>query len=228
MVAEGWRETELLSFAGGLERSSEHPLAAAIVAGAEERGVELEKAGDFESHTGKGVSGKVAGKRVLLGNRRSLEDFGVPTADMDAEAQKLRDEGKTAMFVAVEDSAAGIVSVSVPIKETTPEAIDKLHSEGIRIVMLTGDSKATAAAVAQKLGIDDYVAEVMPEDKAHAVKRFQKEGRIVAMAGDGINDAPALAQAQVGIVRAALLSKATMRNIKQNLLFAFFYNALGC
>ncbi len=249
---EGWSESELLSFAGSLEKNSEHPLAAAIVAGAEERGVELAKVDDFESHTGKGVSGKVSGRQVLLGNSRLLEDFGIPTEVLDDEAQKLRDQGKTAMFVAVDEAAAGIVSVSDPIKETTPEAIDNLHSEGIRIVMLTGDSKATAAAVAQKLGIDDFVAEVMPEDKAEAVKRFQKEGKIVAMAGDGINDAPALAQAQVGIamgtgtdvamesaqvtlvkgdlrgiIRAVLLSKATMRNIKENLFFAFFYNALG-
>ncbi|HSO18170.1 MAG TPA: heavy metal translocating P-type ATPase, partial [Desulfosarcina sp.] len=252
VAAEGWQEMELLAFAGGLERGSEHPLAAAIVSGAEERGADLKKAEDFESHTGKGVSGVVDGKKVLLGNRRLLEDFEIVPDALADDAQKLRDEGKTAMFVAVDGEAAGIVSVSDPIKETTPEAMQKLHEEGIRIVMLTGDSQATAAAVAKKLGIDDFVAEVMPEDKADAVKKFQDQGKIVAMAGDGINDAPALAQAQVGIamgtgtdvamesasvtlvkgdlrgvVRAVLLSKATMRNIKQNLFFAFFYNALG-
>jgi len=251
-TAEGWNEKDLLSFAAGLERSSEHPLAAAIVSGAGDRNVEFEKAEDFESHTGKGVSGSVGGKVVLLGNRRLLEDFEVSTEALDTEAEKLRGEGKTAMFVAVDGKPAGIVSVSDPIKESTPEAMERLHAEGIRIVMLTGDSSATAAAVAEKLGINEYVAEVMPEDKAEAVKRYQQQGKVVAMAGDGINDAPALAQAQVGvamgtgtdvamesarvtlvkgdlrgIVRAVLLSKATMRNIKQNLFFAFFYNALG-
>lgn len=252
VTAEGWTEKDLIAYAGGLERSSEHPLAAAIVSGAEERGADLKKAEDFTSHTGKGVSGIVEGKNVLLGNRRLLEDFEIAPDALADDAQKLRDEGKTAMFVAVDGEAAGIVSVADPIKETTPEAMKKLHEEGIRIVMLTGDSQATAAAVARKLGIDDFIAEVVPEDKADTVKQLQDQGKIVAMAGDGINDAPALAQAQVGIamgtgtdvamesasvtlvkgdlrgvVRAVLLSKATMRNIKQNLFFAFFYNALG-
>jgi P-type Cu+ transporter len=252
VTAEGWTEKDLLAYAGGLERSSEHPLAAAIVSGAEERGADLKMAKDFTSHTGKGVSGIVEGKNVLLGNRRLLKDFEIVPEALVDDAQKLRDEGKTAMFVAVDGKVAGIVSVSDPIKETTPEAMKKLHEEGIHIVMLTGDSQATAAAVARKLGIDDFIAEVMPEDKADTVKQLQGRGKIVAMAGDGINDAPALAQAQVGIamgtgtdvamesasvtlvkgdlrgvVRAALLSKATMRNIKQNLFFAFFYNALG-
>jgi Cu+-exporting ATPase len=252
VTAEGWTEKNLLAYAGGLERSSEHPLAAAIVSGSEGRGADLKKSEDFTSHTGKGVSGVVDGKKVLLGNRRLLEDFEIVPDELADDAQKLRDEGKTAMFVAVDGEAAGIVSVSDPIKETTPEAMEKLHEEGIRVVMLTGDSQATAAAVAKKLGIDDFIAEVMPEDKADTVKRLQGQGKIVAMAGDGINDAPALAQAQVGIamgtgtdvamesasvtlvkgdlrgvVRAVLLSKATMRNIKQNLFFAFFYNALG-
>uniref|UniRef100_UPI0035674371 heavy metal translocating P-type ATPase n=1 Tax=Desulfosarcina sp. TaxID=2027861 RepID=UPI0035674371 len=252
IVADGWNEKDLLAYAGGLERSSEHPLAAAIVSGAEDRGVDLKKAEDFASHTGKGVSGIIDAKKVLLGNRRLLEEFEVVPDNLDNEVRKLRDEGKTAMFVAIDGEAAGIVSVSDPIKETTSEAMEKLHEEGIRIVMLTGDSEVTAAAVAKKLGIDDVVAEVMPEDKANAVKRLQDQGNIVAMAGDGINDAPALAQAQVGIamgtgtdvamesasvtlvkgdlrgiVRAIMLSKATMRNIKQNLFFAFFYNALG-
>jgi len=252
ITAEGWDEKELLRFAAGLERSSEHPLAHAIVSGAEDRGFEPAKSEDFESHTGKGVSGRVDGRQVLLGNKRLFEEFGVSSSSFNSKAESLRAEGKTAMYVAIDGEAAGIVSVSDPIKETSAEAIEKLHEEGIRIVMLTGDNQATAKAVADKLDIDDFVAEVMPEDKADAVKRFQEEGKVVAMAGDGINDAPALAQAQVGIamgtgtdvamesarvtlvkgdlrgiVRATLLSKATMRNIKQNLFFAFFYNGIG-
>jgi Cu+-exporting ATPase len=242
----------LLGVAAGLEKNSEHPLAEAIVSGTEEKGIDHEKGGDFESHTGKGISGKVDGKQVLLGNRRLLEAFKIGFSDLNPEAEALRTEGKTAMYVAIDGKLAGIVSVSDPIKETTAEAIEKLHKEGLRIVMLTGDNQATAKAVADKLGLDEFMAEVMPEDKADAVKRFQEQGKIVAMTGDGINDAPALAQAQVGIamgtgtdvamesarvtlvrgdlrgiVRAALLSKATMRNIKQNLFFAFVYNALG-
>jgi Cu+-exporting ATPase len=252
ITAKGWSEKELLSFAAGLERSSEHPLAEAIVSGAEDRGFEPAKSKDFESHTGKGVSGQVNGRQILLGNKRLFEAFGVSSGGLDSKAKNLRAKGKTAMYVAIDGKAAGIVSVSDPIKETSAEAIEKLHEEGIRIVMLTGDNQATAKAVADKLGIDDFVAEVMPEDKADAVKRFQEQGKIVAMAGDGINDAPALAQAQVGIamgtgtdvamesarvtlvkgdlrgiVRATLLSKATMRNIKQNLFFAFIYNGMG-
>ncbi|MEE4264441.1 MAG: heavy metal translocating P-type ATPase [Desulfobacteraceae bacterium] len=252
ITSEGWSEKEMLSFAAGLEQGSEHPLAAAIVSGTEEKGIEPVKSKDFESHTGKGVSGRINGRQVLLGNKRLLAAFGVSSGDLDSKAEQLRAGGKTVMYVAIDEKLAGIVSVSDPIKETTAEAIDKLHKEGIRIVMLTGDNQATAKAVADQLGLDDFVAEVMPEDKAGAVKRFQEQGKIVAMAGDGINDAPALAQAQVGIamgtgtdvamesaritlvrgdlrgiVRAALLSRATMRNIKQNLFFAFVYNALG-
>jgi Cu+-exporting ATPase len=252
IIAKGLNEKELLGPAAGLEKSSEHPLAAAIVSGTEEKGIEPLKSKDFESHTGKGVSGRVNGRQVLLGNKRLLETFGVSSGDLDSKAEALRTEGKTAMYVAIDGKLAGIVSVSDPIKETTAEAIEKLHKEGLRIVMLTGDNQATAKAVADKLGLDEFMAEVMPEDKADAVKRFQEQGKIVAMTGDGINDAPALAQAQVGIamgtgtdvamesarvtlvrgdlrgiVRAALLSKATMRNIKQNLFFAFVYNALG-
>ncbi len=249
---EGWSEQELLGYAAGIEKGSEHPLAEAIVSGAAEKGVDPLTASDFKSHTGKGVSGQVEGKQVLLGNRRLLESFDVAAAGLESDAEKLRTEGKTAMYVAVGGKAAGIVSVADPIKQTTAEAIGRLHDEGIRIVMLTGDNRATAEAVAGKLGIDDFVAEVMPEDKADAVRRYQEKGSVVAMAGDGINDAPALAQAQVGIamgtgtdvamesarvtlvkgdlrgiVQAVLLSKATMRNIKQNLFFAFVYNALG-
>jgi Cu+-exporting ATPase len=252
VTAEGWDEKDMLSLAAGLEQASEHPLAAAIVSGAKERGVALGKAGDFESHTGKGVSGRVDGKQILLGNRRLLEVFDVSPSALEDDAERLRAEGKTAMFVAVDGETAGIVCVSDPIKETTAEAVEKLHEEGIEIVMLTGDNRETAKAVAEKLGIDNFVAEVMPEDKADTVKRFQEAGKVVAMAGDGINDAPALAQAQVGIamgsgadvamesarvtlvkgdlrgiVSAVLLSKATIRNIKENLFFAFVYNALG-
>jgi Cu+-exporting ATPase len=252
ITADGWGEEDLLGFAAGLENSSEHPLAEAIVSGAKEKGIQIQKAEDFESHTGKGISGRVKDHEVLIGNRRLLKDFKISIKDLETEAGKLPAEGNTAIFVAIDKKVAGIVCVSDPIKETTPEAIDRLHEEGIRIVMLTGDNGDTAKAVAEKLGIDDFVPEVMPEDKADAVKRFQKQGKTVAMAGDGINDAPALAQAQVGIamgtgtdvamesarvtlvkgdlrgiVRAMRLSKATMRNIKQNLFFAFFYNALG-
>ncbi|MCF8038470.1 MAG: heavy metal translocating P-type ATPase [Desulfohalobiaceae bacterium] len=251
--ADGWKEEDVLQYAAALERSSEHPLAEAIVSGAEERKVEPGKAEGFESHTGQGVSGTVGGKRVLLGNKRLLEDFDISVDErLDREAETFRAEGKTAMFVAVDGKAAGILSVSDPIKETTPGAIERLHAEGIEIVMLTGDSQSTGKAVAEKLGIDNFVAEVMPRDKVDAVKRFQEQGKVVAMAGDGINDAPALAQSQVGIamgsgtdvamesarvtlvkgdlrgiVRAVLLSKATMRNIKQNLFFAFVYNGIG-
>jgi Cu+-exporting ATPase len=241
-----------LLLAASLERNSEHPLAAAIVAGARERNIELLEPENFDSHTGKGVSGRVDGKQILLGNAKLLEAFEVDAAPLEEDAKRLRAEGRTAMFVAVDAKAAGLVSVSDPIKESTPEAIDRLHEEDVKVIMLTGDNRTTAKAVADKLGIDDFVAEVLPKNKAEKVRNLQNEGRIVAMAGDGINDAPALAQAEVGIamgtgtdvamesarvtlvkgdlrgiVRARLLSKATMRNIKENLFFAFVYNALG-
>ncbi len=247
-----WDEERVLSLAASLERASEHPLAAAIVEGARERDTGIQETTAFESHTGRGVSGLVQDQEVLLGNAKLLREHSVPTDVLDAKADSMRAGGKTAMYLAVDGRPAGLVSVSDPIKATTPEAIDKLHAENIRIVMLTGDNRTTASAVASKLGIDDFVADVLPADKAEAVKRFQKQGQIVAMAGDGINDAPALAQAEVGIAmgtgtdvamesarvtlvkgdllgitRARLLSKATMRNIKQNLFFAFIYNALG-
>ncbi len=250
--AEGFDEGKLLRFAGGLERGSEHPVAAAIVEGAGSRNVSLANAESFESLTGKGVRGQVSGRSVALGNRALMEDFGVDIGELSARAEPLRNEGQTVMFVAVDGSAAGLVGVADPIKESTPEAIRQLHAEGIRLVMLTGDTRTTAEAVARKLAIDEVVAEVLPDQKADAVKSLQAEGRFVAMAGDGINDAPALAQAQVGIamgtgtdvamesasvtlvkgdlrgiVRARRLSRATMRNIKQNLFFAFVYNALG-
>jgi Cu+-exporting ATPase len=252
VTAETMDEKQLLAFAAALEKGSEHPLAAAIVSGAEERGVSPGAVENFESHTGKGVSGTVQGKTVLLGNLKLLEDFSVDPGTLIQEAEKMRGEGQTVMFIAVDSTMAGLLAVSDPIKETTPEAIKQLHEEGIRIIMLTGDNKITAQAVGNKLNIDEVVAEVLPDEKAAAVKKFQDEGRMVAMAGDGINDAPALAQAHVGIamgtgtdvamesagvtlvkgdltgiVRARKLSRATMANIKQNLFFAFIYNSLG-
>jgi Cu+-exporting ATPase len=248
----GVGETELLSLVAGLERGSEHPLAAAIVRGAEQRGARIPDASEFSSVTGKGVRGTVDGKRVALGNRAMMEELGVSIAPLEARAEDLRRDGQTAMFVAVGDALAGIVGVADPIKDSTPDAIAALHRDGIRIVMLTGDSETTARAVAGKLGIDDVIAEVLPDQKVDAVTRLQNEGGFVAMAGDGINDAPALAKAQVGIamgtgtdvamesagitlvkgdlrgiVRARRLSRATMRNIKQNLFFAFVYNTAG-
>jgi Cu+-exporting ATPase len=245
-------EAGLLRLAASLERGSEHPLAAAIVGGAEARGVPLVQVEGFDSITGKGVRGAVEGRSVARGNRALMAELGVELGQWAEKAEARRVEGQTAMFVAVDGQVAGIVGVADPIKESTPEAIRALHREGIRIVMLTGDSRTTAQAVARKLGIDDVVAEVLPDQKIDVVKRLQSEGRFVAMAGDGINDAPALAQAQVGIamgtgtdvamesapltlvkgdlrgiVRARRLSRQTMRNIKQNLFFAFGYNAAG-
>jgi Cu+-exporting ATPase len=252
VTVDGIDENEMLSLAATLEKGSEHPLAAAIVAGVTERGISLGDVKNFDSHTGKGVSGTVEGKTVLLGNLKLLEDFTVDPGELTLEAEKMRQEGQTVMFVAVDGRVAGLLAVSDPIKETTPDAIRQLHAEGIRIVMLTGDNRATAEAVGNKLAIDEVVAEVLPDEKAATVKKFQDKGQIVAMAGDGINDAPALAQAQVGIamgtgtdvamesagvtlvkgdlvgiVRARKLSRATMANIKQNLFFAFIYNSLG-
>ncbi|HEX2796734.1 MAG TPA: heavy metal translocating P-type ATPase, partial [Immundisolibacter sp.] len=252
VVAEGFDESEVLRLAATLERGSEHPLAAAIVAGAEERGVEPGRYEDFDSVTGQGVRGRVQGRDVALGNRALMDSLGVQIGPLAERAEALRGEGKTAMFLAVDGRAAGLVAVADPIKETTPVAIRALHEEGIRIVMLTGDSATTARAVAGRLGIDEVMAEVQPDQKAQKIKELQAQGRFVAMAGDGINDAPALAQAQVGIamgtgtdvamesagvtlvkgdltgiVRAIRLSRATMTNIRQNLWFAFGYNALG-
>ncbi len=248
----GSDDKTVLFYAGSIERGSEHPLAAAIVAGAEERGVALSQVESFKSLTGKGVIGKVDGHEVALGNRRLLNDIRISPGELSEKAETMRREGQTAMFVAADKKVIGLVGVADPIKETTPEAVQQLHEEGIRIVMLTGDSRTTAEAVARKLSLDDIVAEVLPDQKVAAVKRLQEEGRFVAMAGDGINDAPALAQAHVGIamgtgtdvamesagvtlvkgdlrgiLRARRLSRATMRNIKQNLFWAFVYNALG-
>ncbi|MFZ5654528.1 MAG: heavy metal translocating P-type ATPase [Pseudomonadota bacterium] len=252
VVAEGVDESEVLRLAATLERGSEHPLAAAIVAGAQARGVEPGSYEDFESVTGQGVRGRIAGRDVALGNRALMDALGVDITALVPRAEALRGEGKTAMFVAMDGRPAGLVAVADPVKETTPDAIRALHAEGIRIVMLTGDSATTARAVAGRLGIDEVLAEVQPDQKAQKIKELQAQGRFVAMAGDGINDAPALAQAQVGIamgtgtdvamesagvtlvkgdltgiVRAIRLSRATLRNIRQNLWFAFGYNSLG-
>ena len=250
--ASGYNGDEVLMLGASLERASEHPLAAAIVAGAEQRKLALRPVTDFTSETGKGVRGTVDGKVVAIGNRQLLEGLHIDPGVLDEKATTLRGEGQTVMFVAIDHRSAGLIGVADPIKESTAEAINALHEEGMQIVMLTGDSKITAEAVARKLGIDRVTAEVLPEQKTAVIKQLQAERRIVAMAGDGINDAPALAQAQVGIamgtgtdvamesagvtlvkgdlrgiVRARRLSRATMRNIRQNLFFAFIYNALG-
>jgi P-type Cu+ transporter len=252
VAAESIDEQTLLKLAASLERGSEHSLAAAIVAGAQERGVKLTDANAFHSLTGKGVTGEVDGRRVALGNRALLDELKVDPGELATRAENLRTQGQTLMFVTIDGKAAGLIGVADPIKETAVEAIKQLHEEGIRIVMLTGDSRTTAEAVARKLNIDEVVAEVLPHQKVDVVKKFQGEGRFVAMAGDGINDAPALAQAQVGIamgtgtdvammsagvtlvkgdlrgiIRARVLSRLTMTNIKQNLFFAFIYNSLG-
>jgi len=245
-------ENELLRLVASLERGSEHPLAAAIVKGAEERGLKLGAAADFASQTGKGVVGSVDGERVAVGNQVLLTSLGIDPDGLPDRADELREDGQGVMLIAVDGRAAGLVAVADPIKESAIGALQALRDERIRVVMLTGDSRTTAQAVGRKLGIDDIVAEVLPAQKASAVKKFQDEHRFVAMAGDGINDAPALAQAQVGIamgtgadvamesaavtlikgdlqgiVRARRLSRATMRNIRQNLSFAFVFNALA-
>jgi len=252
VAAEGINETNLLLYAASIEQGSEHPLAAAIVSGAQERGVIPVKVESFQSVTGKGVIGKVDGHDVALGNRALLDELGIDPGKLSDKAEIMRSDGQTVMFVAMDGKAAGLTGVTDPVKESTPEAVRSLHEDGIRIVMLTGDNRTTATIVAKKLGLDDVIAEVLPNQKADVVKRLQAEGRFVAMAGDGINDAPALAQAQVGIamgtgtdvamksagvtlvkgdlrgiLRARHLSRATMRNIKQNLFFAFIYNVIG-
>jgi P-type Cu+ transporter len=250
--ARGQNEGELLYLAASLERGSEHPLAAAIVSGAEGRGIKLADVREFRSITGKGVVGSVEGKRVALGNRKLLEELHVEASDLWDRSEELRRDGQTVMYVVVEGAVAGLVSVADPVKPSTPEAIQMLHEDGIKIVMLTGDNRTTAEAVAKKLDIDEVHAEVLPEQKGNLVKRLQVEGRMVAMAGDGVNDAPALAQAHVGIAmgtgtdvaiesagitlvkgdlrgiaKARHLSRGTMRNIRENLFFAFIYNVLG-
>ena len=251
-VAPGGDEREALRLAASLERASEHPLADAIVSAARDRGLAMSQSAEFLAVTGKGVKGIVDGKRVVLGNAAFLTELGVDHAALDAEATTLRAQGQTTVFLAVDGRTVATLAVSDPIKATTPEAIRRLHADGLRLVMLTGDNRATAEAVAGTLGIDEVIADVLPDRKAEVVKRLQQEGRSVAMAGDGINDAPALAQAGVGIamgtgtdvamesahltlvkgdlrgiVRARALSRATMTNIRQNLFFAFVYNALG-
>ncbi len=248
----GHKEKEVLRLAASLERGSEHPLADAIVAGAEERGITLAKADEFEAITGKGVKGVVDGKLVALGNAKLLADMGLDSGKHSEIANARRDEGETVMFVIVGKKIAGLVSVADPVKETAMDALKALHGQGFRIVMATGDNERTAKAVAGKLGIDEIRADVLPEEKARIIKDMQAEGRKVAMAGDGVNDAPALAQADVGIamgtgadvaiesagftlvkgdlngiVRARKLSCATMRNIRQNLFFALIYNSAG-
>jgi Cu+-exporting ATPase len=248
----GYTEADLVRLAAALERGSEHPLASAIVRGAEERGIALPPAAGFEALNGKGVQGAVEGRAVAIGNRALMADLGIDAAPFAVQAEKLRRDAQTVIFVAVDGRPAGLLGVADPIKVSTPEAMRALHEEGVRIVMLTGDSRTTAEAVGRKLAIDEVVAEVLPDQKASVVKRLQGEGRIVAMAGDGINDAPALAQAQVGIAmgtgtdvamesagvtlvkgdlrgiaRARRISRQTLANIKQNLFFAFVYNAAG-
>jgi Cu+-exporting ATPase len=249
---EGMTERDLLYFAASLERVSEHPLAAAIVAGTTERDIQLASVDAFQSLTGRGVVGKVDGHSVALGNQALMEELGVEVGRLAGTAENLRQEGQTVMYVALDDQVAGLIGVADRIKASTAEALAALHGAGMQIVMLTGDNQTTAKAVARKLGIDRVVAEVLPDQKAAVIKQLQNEGWRVAMAGDGINDAPALAQAQVGIamgtgtdvamesagvtlvkgdlrgiVRAVKLSRATMGNIRQNLFFAFIYNILG-
>jgi len=252
MPEEGHDEAEVLRLAASLERGSEHPLAEAIVRGAEERGIEFAKAEDFEAVTGKGVKGIVDGKSVALGNAALIKDLGLDSGPLVETANARRDEGETVMFIVLDGAIAGLVSVADPIKETTPAALKALHELGFRIIMATGDNERTAQAVASRLGIDEIRADVLPEDKARIIRELQAEGKKVAMAGDGVNDAPALAQADVGIamgtgadvaiesagftlvkgnldgiVRARKLSHATMRNIRQNLFFALIYNSAG-
>jgi len=252
VLTEGMAESEALSLIASVERASEHPLAQAVVKGAEERGAVLESVANFEAITGQGVRGTVGGRLVVVGNRRLMETLGTLAPSFAEKAEGLRAQGKTAMFAAIDGQVRALIAVADPIKETTPAAVQALKAEGVRIVMLSGDARATAEAVARQLGIDQVMGEVLPEQKVEKVKALQADGRIVAMAGDGINDAPALAQAHVGIAmgtgtdvaiesagvtlvkgdlraiaKAIRLSRATMRNVKQNLFFAFVYNALG-
>jgi Cu+-exporting ATPase len=252
LPADGPEQAELLRLAASLERGSEHPLASALVRAAEERKLVMGEVREFRYLTGRGVTGRVEGREVAAGNERLFEEIGLPVGDLLSRTQSLRAEGQTAILIAVDGRPAGVIGIADPIKKSTPQAIRELRAQGVHVVMLTGDSRATAGAVARKLGIEEFEAEVLPEKKSEAVRRLQAQGRVVAMAGDGINDAPALAQAEVGIamgtgtdvamesggitliqgdlrgiVRARRLSQATMRNIRQNLFFAFIYNSLG-
>jgi Cu+-exporting ATPase len=248
----GFNESQLLKLAASVERGSEHPLASAIIAAASERKLELSTVDGFDAPAGKGVTGNVEGKRIALGNARFLAELNIDTGALAAQAERLRGDGATALFVAVDGKPAGVIVIADPIKETTPHALSALAASGIRVVMLTGDNRTTAQAVARRLRIAQVEAEVLPDQKNAVVEKLRREGRVVAMAGDGVNDAPALAAADVGIamgtgadvaiesagvtllkgdltgiVKARQLSAAVMHNIRQNLFFAFVYNALG-
>ena len=250
--AAGMTEGDVLRLAASLERSSEHPLAAAILGAARERNVAVAEPSDFASMTGKGVTGTVNGRSVALGNARLMADQGIGLGELAGQADALRGSGATALFIGVDGRAGGVIAIADPIKPTTRAALDSLRASGVHVVMLTGDNRATAEAVARQLGIDDVEADVLPEDKHRIVKQLRGKGKVVAMAGDGVNDAPALAEADVGIAmgtgtevaiqsagvtlvkgdlagiaRARALSRMTMRNIRQNLVFAFAYNAIG-
>jgi Cu+-exporting ATPase len=252
VTAEGFREADVLGLAASVEAQSEHPLAAAIVAAAKERDLAAATVTDFDAPTGKGALGTVEGRRIALGNATFFSELSIATAALDAQAEALRREGATAIFVGVDGKAAGVIAIADPVKPTTAAALKALSDAGIRVVMLTGDNRTTAQAVARKLGITEIESEVLPDQKSAVIERLRREGRVVAMAGDGVNDAPALAAAEVGIamgtgtdvaiesagitllsgdligiVRARKLSQAVMRNIRQNLVFAFVYNAAG-
>ena len=252
VAADGFDQNELLRIAAGVERASEHPLALAIVNAAMDRNIEIPSVSDFDSPTGKGAVGTIEGRRITLGNARFLGEAGIDTSSLATQADQLRTDGATAIFMGIDSMVAGVFAIADPVKSTTAEALTALRADGITVVMLTGDNRTTAEAVARQLGIDAVEADVLPDQKAAVVARLKQEGRIVAMAGDGVNDAPALATADVGIamgpgtdvamesagvtllkgdlngiVRARELSKATMSNIRQNLFFAFIYNAAG-
>jgi Cu+-exporting ATPase len=252
VASTGFDESEVVRLAASLEQGSEHPLAAALVGAATANKITLAGVSDFQSKTGGGVTGRVAGKTVAVGNEGFLSEFGISVSALASQAEELRRQGHSVVFVAADGRVAGVIGVADPVKPSTPQALRDLRAAGLRIVMLTGDSQSTASAVVRALGITEFQAGVRPEQKAEVVQRLQKEGRVVAMAGDGINDAPALAQADVGIamgtgtdvamesggvtlvkgdligiVRARKLSQATMRNIRQNLFFAFVYNSIG-
>jgi len=252
ILAADWDEKQILRIAATLERGSEHPLAGAILAGAKVRAIDLGNLTDFQSRSGRGVLGKVDGRVAALGNRALFVELNLPIGKLNETAKSLESDGQTVMFVAADGASIGMIGVADPVKPTTVEALAKLHREGIRIIMLTGDSRATADSVARKLGIDQVHADILPGQKSEIVKQLQAEGHIVAMGGDGVNDAPALSQANVGIAmgtgtdvamesagitllrgdllgltRARTLSRATMRNIRQNLFFAFVYNSVG-
>lgn len=252
IAATGLSELDILALAASLEQSSEHPLATASIAAARDSNISIQGATDFTSITGKGVTGKVGDRLVGLGNAKLMADLGIALGDLEHKADELRSDGATSLFLAINGKSGGVIAIADPIKSTTPAALDSLRKDGIRIVMLTGDNKTTAKAVAGKLGITEVEADVLPQDKNRIIKKLTHDGRIVAMAGDGVNDAPALAEAAVGIamgtgtevaiqsagitlvkgdlggiMRAMVLSRATMRNIRQNLVFAFAYNAIG-